>query len=669
MKLFSSKQIKDDIESAEENPMLSKISTMQDDLAGDIIKKNKRRTLTENFRFVGRKTNTIQRDLASVYTNEDGTIPDLTKLETGDKPFWQKLLYFLTISLFILLISAIAGFWVYSNFTNDTFTNEKITFKIEPPIAVVAGQEQDYRILITNKEKVNLYNLNIELQYPEGFEYVSSTIQSGGEKNNLWDFSVLKVGESKEIVFTAKLTAGIGSVNSLSGTLTFKPENLNADFKQKDTVDLGVNSSVVSLSLEGPEKILANQKIDYKIKLNNFGKDILNDLEVVATYPQRFSYEKASIEPKDGSDNIWEISNLATSSIETTATSSVKEIIISGNYSAIDDSGDHIFSVIVNSKNKLGEKIVLAEQTFNTAVVRDQLKLSLVINGSGQDQPIGFGETLFYTLSYKNASTEEIKNIELVAFLDSQLLDWSAISEVSGGKIKDNKITWTGKEISKLLSLRAQEEGEITWTIRVKDLEDINRQTITKFSIENKISASFKNVNNESSEVTLKPIINSINSDLSLSAQARYYNDDNLPLGAGPITPKIGEPSSYNIKIDLANNLHDIANIVVSLSLPKNVSWDDKDDVDTGSLVYDRSAHKVLWRISKLSKTAKGASANFNVSITPQESDFGRVLVLVPEIKLSAKDIDVGSDINKTVRAITTAFDDPILGKLSGVVE
>jgi len=669
MKLFSSKKIKDDNELVEENPMLSKISTMQDDLAGNIVKKNKRHILTDNFRFTSKKSKTIQRDLASVYTNEDGTIPDLTKLETGDRPFWQKLLSFLTISLFVLLISAIAGFWVYSNFTNDSFTNEKITFKIEPPIAVVSGQEQDYRILITNKEKVNLYNLNIELQYPEGFEYVSSTIQSGGEKNNLWDFSVLKVGESKEIVFTAKLTAGIGSVNTLSGVLTFKPENLNADFKQKDTVDLGVNSSVVSLSLEGPDKILANQKIDYKIKLNNFGKDILNDLEVVATYPQRFSYENASIEPKDSSNNIWEISNLATSSIETTATSSVKEIIISGNYSAIDDSGDHIFSVIVSGKNKLGEKIVLAEQTFNTAVVRDRLKLSLIINGSGQDQPIGFGETLFYTLSYKNASTEELKNIELVAFLDSQLLDWSAISEVGGGKVKDNKITWTGKEVSKLLSLRPQEEGEITWTIRVKDLEDINRQTITKFSIENKISASFKDINNESGEVSLKPIINSINSDLSLSAQARYYNDDNLPLGAGPITPKIGEPSSYNIKIDLANNLHDIANIVVSLSLPKNVSWDDKNDFDTGSLVYDRSANKVLWKISKLSKTAKGASANFNVSITPQESDFGRVLILVPEIKLSAKDIDVGADINKTVRAITTAFDDPILGKLSGIVE
>jgi outer membrane usher protein FimD/PapC len=178
-----------------------------------------------------------------------------------------------------------------------------------------------------------------------------------------------------------------------------------------------------------------------------------------------------------------------------------------------------------------------------------------------------------------------------------------------------------------------------------------------------------KNKDGGTSTVKSKILVNSINSDLSLKAAARYYNEDNVALGSGPITPQAGQSSSYNIQLTLSNNLHDIGNIEVSAVLPKNVGWDNKETHNTGNVSYSANSRKVSWTISKLLRTAAGTEADFNLSITPTDGDVGRVLILLPEIKLIAKDLDTGAAITKTVKAITTSFDDPILGQLSGIVE
>lgn len=665
MPLFAKKPVE---ENKEFDELETNIGTMQDDVAEAIAEKNNHHgLLAGRFKKASGRTKQIQRDLAQVYTNGDGEIPDLTRLDKGDRPLWQTILYTLTAVFAVLFVASVVGFLIFSNLNNDSFTNEKVLFKIEPPISIVAGQEQEYTIIIANKEKVNLYNLNIDLLYPEGFVYVSGTPLATGDKANLWDLSVLKVGESKEIKFTAKLSAPLNSIASLSGNLTFKPENLNAEFKQKAAIDLGINSSVVVLSIEGPEQTVANKDLEYKIKFKNIGGEKLADLELIAEYPQGFVPVSSIPELKEGSNNVWSIKELATST-DPAATSTEQQIVIRGNYSAAFDSGNRELKIKINWK-KGNEYILMAEQSLVTEVVKDNLEVTLVINGSGEDQSVGFGDLLFYTINYKNTGHEELKNIELSATLNSELLNWQTWLDDNNGKKKNQIITWTGREVPKLLSLRPSEEGEISWQIRLQDLDSVDQSEISKYSVESSVIAKIKLSDGSLSESKSKTIISSINSDLTLKAEARYYDEDNLPLGAGPIQPKAGTASSYNIHLSLANNLHDIGSIEVSAVLPKNINWDNRESHTVGEVSYNKSTGKVVWKISRLPKTAKGTEADFNLSITPQESDIGRVLILLPEIKLTAKDLDTGADISKSLKAITTAFNDPILGQVSGMVE
>ncbi len=222
------------------------------------------------------------------------------------------------------------------------------------------------------------------------------------------------------------------------------------------------------------------------------------------------------------------------------------------------------------------------------------------------------------------------------------------------------------------MKLAPEESGEINWQIRVEDAAIVNNPEVGKFSVESYIEAEAEQAGEISgtSRVTTETIVNSVISDLTLKPKIRYYNQDDLALGLGPIEPKVGEESCYNVKLELINNLHNITDIEVVVKLPKGkVSWSNKESHDTGDLFYNSGSNTVRWRISRLAKTARTAEASFNISITPEKDDLGRVLILISEINLEAEDADTGSEISKEYKALTTSFQDPILGQTVGVVE
>lgn len=678
MPIFKTKEIEDADDEVTE--LESKIATMQDDVVEMIKEKNSadpsalKKAAKKGLRLKFGKNSKedsrgrdISRDLADVYTDDDGQIPDLTKLDITSRPLWQTILYTMLAVFGGLFVVAAAAFFMYASWNQKSFTNERVIFKIVPPISVIAGQDQQYSIMIANNERVTLYNLNVILQYPENFSFVSSTIEAGGEKNNSWDISALSVGESKEIKFTARLDAAVNSVQTLSGTLTFKPENMNADFSQKTQVDLGVNSSAVIMSVDGPAKVMASDDVVYTINVLNTGADLIKNLEVAAEFPAGFVFVSSDPSPKEGLNNMWTIDKLATST-DGAATSSAKKIVIKGNYTGASASFDAIFKAHAVVRVSGGDKL-LAENSLATTVVKDELSLITVINGSAENQPISFGDLLFYTLTYKNNGQTELKDVKITANMNSPLLDFDTLLDSNKGKVKDGTITWDKSLISKLVSLRPGEEGEISWQIRVKDLAALGGGVITQYSIENFATAAAKNADGGAVNVKSSILTASINSDLGLKAVARYYDDSNVAVGSGPIQPKAGETSSYNIALSLDNNLHNVGEIIVSLTLPAGVSWAQAENHNTGAVSFDAKTKKYSWTISKLPKSTAGTAADFNVTITPTEANVGKVLILVPEVRLVAKDLETGAMIDKSVKAITTSFVDPILGQVSGIVE
>lgn len=640
------------------------LTTMQDDIAGLISKKN------HFFKLKGSLTDSkiksgdidMQRKLTEVYTDSDGEIPDLTKLEKTDRSAWKTILYTLIGVFSVLLLVAILGFWFFSQWDGDNFTNERITLRINTPITIVSGQESIYTISLTNKEKVNLYNLELELFYPDNFEFIESAPGATGDKNNQWSFSVLKVGETQNIELKGQIIAALNSTQTWRGLLNFKPANLNANFKQEAVVDAVISSSVLGLDVLGPEKTLANQEVEYLLKYENLSQEDFSDIQIIITYPEALAVKSAEPSAEKETNNTWNLATLKAGE--------KGEIKITGNYATVEASGNRDFTARLQLKQN-GDYYLQSEEIFTTEVIKDQLSLQLIINGSGEDQPISFGDWLVYTLSYKNTGEDDLENIQIKANLNSQILDWDSLKDEEKGVLEKNSIIWTGRHLPNLLKLKANEEGQITWQLLVKDASAISDANIDKFSVESFIEAKARQTGKLSGQSTVvtKPIVNSVNSDLAIIAEARYYNEDNVPLGLGPIEPRVGEESTYNIRLVLTNNLHKVENVQVQAKLPNTVIWSDKENHERGDLFFKAATNEVVWNISSLPKSPQPIEASFNVDIKPTNNDQGRILILLSNINLAAKDSETGALISKEVKAITTAFDDPILGQTKGIVQ
>jgi len=158
---------------------------------------------------------------------------------------------------------------------------------------------------------------------------------------------------------------------------------------------------------------------------------------------------------------------------------------------------------------------------------------------------------------------------------------------------------------------------------------------------------------------------------LSLTEQIRYFNDDNVPVGSGPLPPKVGEKTSFRVYWTVKNNLHEIKEAVVAFSLPSYIVWDDKASTNVGSLYYDASSRQVIWEIGRLPVSVYRADAEFSLSLTPAETDRNKILVLSPGSIIAAIDTETLADITKQTAAKTTKLEDDDIAGLnnSGRVE
>jgi hypothetical protein len=617
-------------------------------------RKNKKSSLTK-------KRQDINKKLKEVYTDGSGKVPDMSRLDKTNRSLWKTTIYALIAFVFVLLVVTAFGFYIFGGVDNDSFTNEKITLTIEAPITLISGQDTVYTILLTNKEKVNLYNAELELFYPDNFEYVESEPVASGEKDNQWSFNILRTGETQKIELSGKMVAALNSVQTFRGVLSFKPSGFNAVYKQETIIDVAVGSSVVTLDISGPDKSLANAVLEYVIDYSNFGEENLIDLQTILEYPEGCVLESAEPETDDGANNLWSMDSLAAGE--------EGQIKISIDCSAIASGGNYELNAQV-LLNRDGDYYPQDKEVHVINIIRDQLSLGLIINGSAEDQAIDFGELLVYSINYKNTGQEDLENIEIVANLDSQIVDWQTLSDDTNGKWQGNTITWTGREIPQLLKLGPDEDGQISWTVRAKDVSVIGDSDIDKFNVESYIEATADQSGEIDGQSTVesKTIISSINSDLGLIAEVMYYNEYNIPLGLGPIEPQVGQESSYSVRLKLANNLHDINDLLITTTLPENIGWANREQHTVGDVIYNSQSNKITWSVNKLPKAIDGAELSFNVTVKPTEADLGRVLALVASIQLSAKDGETGADITKTQTALTTSFVDPILGRTTGIV-
>ena len=628
-------------------------------------------------RVVGREVHDqeIDSNLSEIYSDKHGRKVDVGRVEAKKKPFFLVRLF---KRLLILVLIGLAAYGLYFYWFGNSNDVNGLDLRLNAPEKIIAGEEFSYQIDYHNPTKFLLSRLRLELQYPDNFVFTSASL-APTSGNYGWDLPDLAPGENAAITVTGRLIGQPDSVNVISGRLSYLPGTFTSEFKKEVSASTLISGPGFRVDLNYSNTAFLNQDNDMSLIFSDVQNNYLGDFNITFTLPTEAnasvvasSDDKAATGTKPvatSSQSViiaktggaaWQVSGLRTESGRQEVPMSYK----------IKQKSDNLeIKVRLEKKLENGESYVFWEKAIRPELVSSDLNLTLLLNGSKNDGAVTFGQPLNYSLTYSNRGINTYKDVVIMAALSGDFLDWSSLKDENKGDVQNKTIIWTKNEIPALAEIKPGTEGNIDFSIKLRSYKESdlgsNMAVISygQYGINNKPT---KGEENKSNTISSK-----INSDLSLAEEIRYFNSDNLPVGSGPLPPRVGETTSFKVYWTVKNNLHELTDARAVFTLPSYVSWNQGNATNVGSLYYDDATRQVVWEIGRLPLSVYRVDAEFSLSLTPAESDRNKILVLSPGSTVSAMDTETKDTITKKIGSKTTKLEDDDIAGLnnSGIVQ
>lgn len=612
----------------------------------------------------------LEKELREIYEDQDGETSDMSKIYHKKKSRVKR--FIVGTLIFFVCAAALswAGFFFFGR--GRAFTGENINLEIVSPDTAAGGEKVEYVIRYENNETVPLGQAEISVRLPDDFaQSGAEPAPTDGEK--LWRIGSIAAGKSGEIKIIGSLYGAEESLQTLRAVLTYKPADFNSEFQKVATAVTKIQSSLLDVSLSAPERILTNKETSFKIKYKNTGEAALQGIKISVIAPVDFSFKEKQGEKEVSS---WEILE--------SAPGEEKEIDFIGSFGP-QAEGEREFKVQIGFMK--GEKFYLQKENFfKTNVLVGAILPTLILNGDSKDRALNFGDTLNYAIVYQNKDKTDLSDIEIKMVFEStsrnnkMILDWAALKDDYNGtvlgtqlspEIRQGTITWTKRQVTNLAKFAPSAEETINFQLKIKPFSEFQNWGTRDFEVKSWVEVKIgKNGTGATEETIQSNKINfKINSDLVLRTAARYFNDDNIAVGSGPLPPKVGEVTAYRIFWNITNSLHEIIDLKVSTTLPENIRWSEKHEITAGELKFNEATREVYWTLNRMPLDVNDLSVSFEVTVTPTAAEKGKLLTLLLGTNLVATDKSTSAIITKTGEALTSNLDGDPGAEGKGIVK
>lgn len=620
----------------------------------------------------------IDSNLSEIYSDKKGGRIDVQKLNVKKRaPFFIRLFR----RLLVLVLLGLAAYFVYSYWFDKSGDISGLDFKINAPEKVLAGEEFTYQITYHNPTKYNLSHIHLETQYPTGFIFSAASL-APSSGNYGWDLPDMAPGANASLTVTGKLIAPADSSNIILGHLSYLPGTFTSQFKKEASASTVISGLGFNVDLNYSSTAFLNQDNEMTLIFSNVQENYLMDFNISFTLPAEAN---ASVVLADSSQATSTAPNPPVSIASSTKFTVVKSggaswqvsglSLVNGRqevpltYLIKQKSANAEIKVRLEKKTTDGESYVFWEKAFTPELVTSDLNLTMILNGAKNDNAISFGQPLNYSLTYTNRGATAYQDVVIMAALTGDFLDWSSLKDASKGTVQNGTIIWTKNEIPALAEIKPGAEGSIDFSINLRPFKDSDlgqNMTVVSYGQYSMNSKPIKGQDNKSNTINSR-----INSDLTLAEQILYFNNDNLPVGSGPLPPQVGQKTTFRVYWTVKNNLHDLSDTRAVFSLPSYVNFEDGNTTNVGSVTYDANNRQVVWEIGRLPLSVYRADAEFSLSLTPVESDRNKILILSPGSSVSAMDMETKDTITKKLGGKTTKLEDDDIAGLnnSGIVQ
>ncbi len=556
----------------------------------------------------------------------------------------------------IAVFLIVAGFMIWQGLTS--FDKDKVELKIKGPERVVGGEEVQFTIEYKNNTRLVLENIQLIVHYPD------NSIVNGEQKSvETINLPELNIGQENKVELLVRIIGLKEEAKKVWVELNYQPFNLSSRYTNKDEFSTTIVSVPLVLDFDLPERLIDNQTFDFSLRYLNQADVPFDNLQVRLEYPDGFSFQSAQPAPIE-EDKVWAISNLIANE--------QGKIFIRGTIQGEKGTTKSFKAQLGILKDD--QFIPYTETVSAVNISSSPLLISQTVNNS-TNYIAQAGEKLTYRINYQNTTDLGIKNVIITSQLESKVLDLSSLELGDGSFDGSNQtITWNASNLPDLEYLGPFQEGQITFSVEVKDPLPVDNYTDKNFTVENKIR-----INSSEKPLSLASVdiagesqsIIKIASQITLQAKAYYYDD--LITNSGPIPPRVGQTTAYTIKWRLVNSSNDLNQVKVEAFLPPHVQWNNRISPTNANLKYNSQTGKVTWSVGDL-PAATGIllpvkEIAFQISITPSLANLGSLVELIGQSQVFGQDGFVNLELtDKDILIDTDLPDDLKTGDKTGTV-
>lgn len=605
----------------------------------------------------------IDSNLSEIYRDKDGDLIDVSTLKVKRGPSALRRLFSrLTLLAFIALIAYGAYFFLV-----DKSNRASLDLNISAPDKVLSGEEFFYDISYHNTGRFALTNVDLSLKYPDNFIFLDSSLPPK-ESGDAWRLPDLDPGQSYSLSVKGKLINKADAPNVLEANLVYTPSNFSSEFKEQASANVITDDLGFSLDLSYLNSALVGQENEAELLFANFNDPLfINQFFLNISAPANIDIKDVSLLDKESASSTamkvdkisgtqWQLGGLASDS-------DPQKLIIKYQ---VNEKTEDKQTIIIKLEQLTGDgrSLVFFEKNLDLEIMKSDLNLTLSVNGQTSDSPVNFGQTLEYSLDYVNRGSSPLKDVNIRLDLNGSFFDWESLEDSHDGHLSAGGIVWTKDQVPALGEIQPNQAGRIAFSIKVADFKEEDLGRDLKLESQARFNLHLSS-DDPSSDRISNTVINKINSDLRFSEKILYFDENNIPVGSGPLPPKVGEKTSFRVYWTLSNRLHELSGAQVSLSLPPYVSFENQESIDAGSLIYDNANHRLVWDVGRLPIAIRRANLSFLISINPLPSDQGKIMILSPGASAEALDIETQGKIIIKEGAKTSKLEDDEIASLN----
>ncbi|MEK7560551.1 MAG: hypothetical protein AAB539_01180 [Patescibacteria group bacterium] len=508
--------------------------------------------------------------------------------------------------------------------------------KILSPESVESGEIISVPFVIKNTSRSVLKDVELAVIFPQGTLLRENQTEEAAPPRFARAIDDIAPGQEHVTTVAIRLFGLEGEEKTISAAVSYRPDPLGARFHTGKEQNILIRTVPLSVAWEFPETTPVNQEFTVVVRYSSNAQTPYENVLLRLHIPDQFKLRAADPVP-DRDEATWTIGRLEPGTSEAITLKGAIEGTPGESYAFRGELG--FFD------ERSGEWIAYASEIGNLTPAVQPITISAALYDS-RTAIVKPGQKLDFSLRYKNNTKATLKNIALRAFLEERpLLDMPTLSIENKGvfDLESRSIIWGPGSVEGLRVVRPGANGELTFSVRTKaippvaderDFKGVVRlhaellqaegpETVTGGQILAEDLAEFK-----------------IETVMQFSARA-LYADAPIP-NSGPIPPRVGERTTYNILMDVRNFTNDAVGALARTILPTHVKWETAMAPPGTTLEFNEKSREAVWRIGKVPAGTgilkPSLLAAFQVSVFPSEFDVGDTLGLTNSIEFSAED-------------------------------